>query len=59
MANTDKYSFGNCKYCKKFTAIKNNVCKDCEEKIYNNFKRLFSRLPSPETFEELLRGFRC
>ena len=26
----DEYTFGQCKICKKDTALKNGVCKDCE-----------------------------
>lgn len=41
----DNYSFGRCSICGKFKALKNNVCKDCEEKIHlpDCFKDIFNK----------------
>ncbi len=39
----DKYTFGNCMYCKEYKPLKNNICIDCKDKaeIPEFFQDLF------------------
>jgi len=35
----DKYSLGKCTICGKYTALKNNVCAECDEKDLPDFMK--------------------
>lgn len=40
----EEYYLGVCGYCDKFTALKNGICANCEEKVnnpFNFFKDIF------------------
>jgi len=40
--NEDVFYLGYCKFCNKFTGLKNGLCKDCQDKdIPDFFKDIF------------------
>ena len=44
--NEDKYTIDNCRWCGKFTALKNQECIDCKDKG-----------EMPQFFKDMLEGF--
>lgn len=44
----DVYCFGNCKVCKKLTALKNGYCLKCE---------IHDGVEMPEFFKDMFNGF--
>jgi uncharacterized OB-fold protein len=43
----DKYEFGKCKNCGKETTLKNNYCKDCQDK----------KIEMPDVFKDIFGAF--
>jgi len=45
----DEYSIGECKVCKRTTALKNGICRECS--------KVSDEIEPPDFFSDLLRGF--
>jgi hypothetical protein len=45
----DEYSIGECKICKRTTALKNGICVNCTKTSKD--------IEPPDFFSDLLRGF--
>lgn len=45
----DEYSIGECKICKRTTALKNGICRECS--------KVSDEIEPPDFFSDLLRGF--